>query len=82
MSSLDLDLELDSNLNDLETEWRRAYRVCGEARAYYEQLLRDCGPANGGLVDVARLRMEQAEALKARLMVKMERTEDGLIGGS
>jgi hypothetical protein len=77
MSSLDL----DGDLNDLETEWRRAYQACVAARADYERV-QDCCKANGGLIDVARLRMERAEVLKARLMAKMERAEDSLIGGS
>jgi hypothetical protein len=79
MSSLDL--ELDGDVNDLETEWRRAYEVFVAARTDYERL-QDCCKANGGLLDVARMRMERAEAIKMRLMARVERAEDRLIGGS
>jgi hypothetical protein len=74
MSSLDL----DGDVCDLETEWRQAYRACEAARADYDRV-RDCRRSNGGLIDVALLRLERAEALKGRLMARIERGEDSLI---
>jgi hypothetical protein len=79
MSSLDL--ELDGELNNLETQWRQAYEACVNARADFVRV-QDCCKANGGLIDVARLRVERAEALKVRLMTKMECAEVRLISGS
>jgi hypothetical protein len=76
-----IDLELDGELDNLETQWRQAYEACVNARADYERV-QDCCAANGGLIDVARLRMDRAEALKVRLMIKMERAEVRLGSGS
>jgi hypothetical protein len=76
---LDLDLELDCTVNNVETEWRRAHEACMAARADYDRVLDGC-KANGGLIDVARIRLERAEALRARLLAKMERLEERIAG--
>jgi hypothetical protein len=49
------------------------------ARADYDRVLDGC-KANGGLIDVARIRLERAEALRARLLAKMERLEERIAG--
>jgi hypothetical protein len=76
MSSLDLDL--DTHMNNLETEWRQAYETLISARSDYQSLAasRD---ANADLLDMAHERMERAEALKARIMAKIERLEGSLL---
>ena len=76
MSSLGLDL--DTQMNDLETEWRHVYEASIIARADYQLLAADT-TANADLLDSARERLDRAEALKARIMVKIERLEDRML---
>ena len=77
MSSLDFDL--DSRMNSLEQEWRQAYESSIVARADYQSLA--AGPKKDSkLLDLARDRLERTEALKARIMAKIERLEDSLLG--
>jgi hypothetical protein len=77
MSSLDFDL--DSRMNNLEQEWRLAYESSIVARADYQSLA--IGPkTDSKLLDLARDRLERTEALKARIMAKIERLEDSLLG--
>ena len=74
-----LDLDLDGKINGLELEWRLAYDGCIAARAEYQKLAARGSGAE--LIDLARERLERAEALKARIMAKIERLEDNLLGG-
>ena len=77
MSSLDFDL--DSRMNNLEQEWRLAYESSIVARADYQSLA--TGPrTDSKLLGLARDRLERTEALKARIMAKIERLEDSLLG--
>jgi len=76
MSSLDLDL--DTQMNNLEFEWRQAYESSIAARAEYQLLAADLR-ANAELLDAARERLDRAEALKARIMAKIERLEDHML---
>jgi hypothetical protein len=77
MSSLDLDL--DARMNNLETEWRRAYASSIVARQDYQSL---ATAANVSVVLVrwARDRVDRAEALKARIMAQIERLESSMLG--
>jgi hypothetical protein len=75
MSSLDLDL--DAHMNHLEMEWRRAYEAGIVARADYQTLAAG-HRANAQILDLARERLDRIEALKARIMAKIERLEDSL----
>lgn len=77
MSSLDFDL--DTRMNDLELEWRQAYESSIIARADYQSLAAS-PKANVDLLDLARERLDRTEALKARIMVKIERLEDSMLG--
>ncbi len=77
MSSLDLDL--DAHMNNLETEWRQAYESSIAARAGY-QTLAASPKAKADLLDPARERLDRTEALKARIMPKIERLEDTMLG--
>jgi hypothetical protein len=76
MSSLDLDL--DTQMNNLESEWRQAYETSIVARAEYQALAAN-PKANADLLDTARERLDRAEALKARIMAKIERLEDQML---
>jgi len=76
MSSLDLDL--DGQLNYLELEWRRTYDASIVARTDYQSLV--AGGAGADLLDMANQRMDRAEALKGRIMARIERLEDNLLG--
>jgi hypothetical protein len=77
MSSLDLDL--DAHMNNLEMQWRQAYESSIVARADYQSLA--AGPRiDAELLDLARERLERTEALKARIMAKIERLEDNILG--
>jgi hypothetical protein len=77
MSSLDFDLDL--NMNTLEGEWRQAYETTIVARADYQTLAAN-PKASAALLDHARERLDRAEALKARVMAKIERLEDTMLG--
>ena len=77
MSSLDLDL--DAHMNNLETEWRQAYESSMIARAEY-QALAASPKVNARLIDLARERLDRTEALKSRIMAKIERLEDSILG--
>jgi hypothetical protein len=77
MSSLDFDL--DSRMNNLEQEWRQAYESSIVARADYQSMVTGA-KTDSKLLDLARDRLERTEALKARIMAKIERLEDSLLG--
>jgi hypothetical protein len=77
MSSLDF--ELDSCMNSLEQEWRQASESSIVARADYQSLAA-IPRTDSHLLDLARDRVDRTEALKARIMAKMERLEDTLLG--
>jgi hypothetical protein len=77
MSSLDFDLDL--HMSSLEGEWRQAYESSIVARADYQSLAQS-PKANADLLDHARERLDRAEALKARIMAKIERLEDTMLG--
>ena len=77
MSSLDLDL--DTQMNHLEWEWRRAYESSVVARSDY-QVLAASTKASASLLDMARQRVDRSEALKARIMAKIEHLEDSILG--
>ena len=77
MSSLDFDLDL--HMNNLEQEWRQAYESSIVARADYQSLAAS-PKANADLLDTARERLDRSEALKARIMAKIERLEDSILG--
>lgn len=76
MSSLDLDL--DTHMNNLELEWRQAYESSIVARADFQSLAAS-PKANADLIDMARERLDRTEALKARIMAKIERLEDSML---
>jgi cell division septum initiation protein DivIVA len=77
MSSLDIDL--DAKINNLELEWRVAYEASIVARADYQRLA--AKPKVGvEAIDAAREHLEQAEAKKSRIMAKIERLEDAMLG--
>jgi hypothetical protein len=77
MSSLDLDL--DSQMSHLEREWRSAYESSIVARADY-QILAASAKASANLLDLAAERLDRSEALKARIMARIERLEDSMLG--
>jgi hypothetical protein len=77
MSSLDFDL--DSRMNSLEQEWRQAYESSIVARADYQSMAA-IPKADSQLLDLARERVDRTEALKARIMAKIERLEDAMLG--
>jgi hypothetical protein len=76
MSSLDLDF--DSKMNNLESEWRQVYEASIVARAEYQALAAN-PKSNAALLDAARERLDRAEALKGRIMGKIERLEDHIL---
>ena len=77
MSSLDFDPDL--HLSNLEQEWRQAYESSIVARADYKSLAAS-PKGNARLLDQARQRLDRTEALKARIMAKIERLEDDILG--
>jgi hypothetical protein len=77
MSSLDFDL--DSQMSSLESEWRQAYETGIAARAELQSFAAIRKP-NTLLIAKAHARLEQAENVKARIMAKIERLEDSILG--
>jgi hypothetical protein len=77
MSSLDF--ELDSQVSHLESEWRQAYEAGNRARAELKAFA--ASPTVKTIViEQARERLNRSEALKARVMAKIERLEDSFLG--
>jgi hypothetical protein len=77
--SSSLDFDLDAQINDLELEWRRAYDASIVARAEYQTLASN--PSSGvKILDMARERLESSESRKARILVRIERLEDNMLG--
>jgi hypothetical protein len=76
MSSLDL----DTQMNNLEREWRQGYEASIAARAEYQALAAN-RKAKAATLDAARERLDRAEDLKARIMAKIERLEEKLLQG-
>ena len=70
---------MDTQMSELETEWRHAYEMSISARADYQSLAANPA-ARASLLDRARERLDRAEALKARIMVKIERLETSILG--
>jgi hypothetical protein len=78
MSSLDLDF--DTQMDDLEREWQRVYEASIAARAEY-QALAAARNAKAAALDAAHERLDRAEDLKVRIMSKIERFEERLAQG-
>ena len=76
MSSLDFDL--DMQMDHLEQEWRQGYEAGIAARAAYQILASATNDAE--LLHLARLRLDRAEALKAKIMAKIRRLESRVLG--
>jgi hypothetical protein len=77
MSSLDFDM--DSQMSNLESEWRQAYETSIAARAELLALTDILKPSATAIAK-AQTRLERAEGLKARIMAKIERLEDSVLG--
>jgi len=77
MSSLDFDPE--SQMSNLESEWRHAFETSLVARAEL-QALAAIPNTHRYVIDQVRERLNRAEALKARIMAKIERLEDSMLG--
>ena len=76
---MSIHFDIDSQLHELEMEWRQAYETSIVARADYQSLALSQA-ASAELIDMARERLDRAEALKARVMVLIERLEDQMLG--
>jgi len=74
-----LDLDLDAQINSLELEWRSAYDAYMIARADYEAL-RAANPGSAKALNLACARLKRGEAEKARILAKIKRLEDKLLG--
>jgi hypothetical protein len=74
-----LDIDLDAQINNLELEWRLAYDASMVARAEYQGLAAKRA-TTVEVLDAARDRVERAESKKARIMVRIERLEDSVLG--
>jgi hypothetical protein len=77
MSSIDFDI--DAQMMQLETEWRQAYEASVGARADYQKLAAD-PRADVTMLDMARERLDRAEAVTAQIMIKIERLEASMLG--
>jgi hypothetical protein len=71
-------LDFDAQMSLLESEWRHGYEASIAARAAYQALAAD-RKVKAALLDAARERLDRAEALKSRIMTKIERLEDRLL---
>lgn len=71
--------DLDVQMSELEAQWRHAYEASIAARADYQELVARPG-TSADLQDVALERLDRAEALKARIMVQIERLESEMLG--
>ena len=74
-----LNQDLDVQLSQLEGAWRQAYEASIGARADYQALAAH-SDANADFLDMARERLDRAEALRARIMAQIERLEGEMLG--
>lgn len=72
------EIDFDVEINRLEFEWRQGYEASIAARAAYQALAADRN-TNMELLDAARERLDRAEAVKSRIMAKIERLEDHML---
>jgi hypothetical protein len=72
------DTDFDIEMNRLEFELRQGYEGSIAARAAYQALAAD-RTAKVELLDAARERLDRAEALKSRIMAKIERLEEYML---
>jgi hypothetical protein len=77
MSSLDFDL--DMQMSQLELEWRQAYECSIVARTDYQALV-VTPDTRITLLELARQRLDRIESIKARILAKIERLEDNILG--
>jgi hypothetical protein len=75
MSSLDF--EFSGKMDNLERDWRVAQEASIIARAELRALAANPG-ANVGTIEIARDRLNRAEALKFRIFEKIERLEGSI----
>jgi hypothetical protein len=73
------DTDLDIEMNRLEFEWRQGYEASIAARAVYQGLAANPN-AKVELLDAALERLDRAEAVKSKIMAKIERLEDHVLG--
>jgi hypothetical protein len=74
-----MDFELDCQMSRLESEWRQAFEAGIAARAELNALATG-RRAKPGTIEQARERLNRSEALKERIMAKIERLEDSVLG--
>jgi hypothetical protein len=74
-----LDFDLDQQIRDLEREWHQAYEASMRARAEQQAILENPN-VNMSLLGQVQEKLERTEALKARVMAKIERLEDSVPG--
>jgi hypothetical protein len=74
------DTDFDDQMSRLEFEWRQGYEASVAARAAYQALAADRN-AKAAVLDAARERLDRAEAVKSRIMAKIERLEDHMLSG-
>jgi hypothetical protein len=79
VNKLDIDVDLDAQMTSLESEWRHVYEDSIVARAEYQSMAAS-RQASTEQLDLARERLDRAEAMKAKIMVKIERLESRLLG--
>jgi thymidylate kinase len=72
------EIDFDVELNRLEFEWRQGYEASIAARAAYQALAAN-RKVKVEVVDAARERLDRAEAVKSRIMAKIERLEDHIL---
>lgn len=70
---------VDSQMSRLESEWRQAYDAGNAARAELK-VLATSAAAKASIIEQARERLNRSEALKARIMARIERLEDSFLG--
>lgn len=75
-----LDSDLDAEMSSLEAEWSETYEASIVARSEYQALAADPN-ATCDTLDAARERLDRAEARKSRIMTKIERLQDRIVGG-
>ena len=72
-----LDFDLDTHMNKLELEWQQVYEASKAARDEY-QALAAIPAVNTSRLDIARKRLDRAEAVKAQIWAKIQHLEENL----
>jgi len=73
------DLDLDTQLMSLESQWRQVYEDSIDARAEYQSAVAS-GADDTGYIKLARARLDETETMKGKIMARIKHIEAAAFG--